>query len=125
MEVYGEVAEYIGDLHRPLGAFLPASGGIIHFYRFPGRRTVISLIQTFYSVPRWSLAYSFLFYSPAGPLGSMGLLFTPTVMVIGRCSWWRRSCSVSLFSGVASRPDNLGHGAFTRRERDSNRLGHR
>jgi len=60
-------------------------GSIIHFYRFPGRRTVISLIQTFYSVPTVVVGlFIFVLFSRAGPLGSMGLLFTPTVMVIGQ-----------------------------------------
>ncbi len=60
-------------------------GSIIHFYRFPGRRVIISLIQTFYSVPTVVVGlFIFVLFSRAGPLGSMGLLFTPTVMVIGQ-----------------------------------------
>jgi tungstate transport system permease protein len=60
-------------------------GSVIHFYSFPGRRTVISLIQTFYSVPTVVVGLIiFVLFSRAGPLGSMGLLFTPTVMVIGQ-----------------------------------------
>jgi tungstate transport system permease protein len=60
-------------------------GSVIHFYRFPARRMVISLIQTFYSVPTVVVGLLvFVLFSRAGPLGEMGLLFTPTVMIIGQ-----------------------------------------
>ena len=60
-------------------------GSIIHFYQFPGRRMLISLIQTFYSVPTVVVGLLvFVLFSRAGPLGGMGLLFTPTVMVLGQ-----------------------------------------
>ncbi len=60
-------------------------GTIIHFYRFPGRRVLINLIQTFYSMPTVVVGLLvFILFSRAGPLGGLGLLFTPTVMVIGQ-----------------------------------------
>jgi tungstate transport system permease protein len=60
-------------------------GSLIHFSRFPGKRTLISLIQTFYSIPTVTVGLLvFVFFSRSGPLGGLNLLFTPTVMVIGQ-----------------------------------------
>jgi len=60
-------------------------GSLIHFNRFPGKQTLISLIQTFYSVPTVTVGLLvFILFSNQGPLGVLGLLFTPTVMVIGQ-----------------------------------------
>lgn len=60
-------------------------GSLIHFYHFPAKRTLINLIQTFYSVPTVAIGlFVFILFSRAGPLGGLNLLFTPTVMVIGQ-----------------------------------------
>jgi len=60
-------------------------GSLIHFRRFRGKRLLISLIQTFYSVPTVVVGlFVFVLLSRAGPLGGLGLLFTPTAMVIGQ-----------------------------------------
>ncbi|MBM3148496.1 MAG: ABC transporter permease subunit [Chloroflexi bacterium] len=60
-------------------------GSLIHFNRFPGKRGLVNVIQTLYSVPTVVIGLLiFLLFSRAGPLGDMGLLFTPTVMVIGQ-----------------------------------------
>src|SRR4030042_4988302 len=60
-------------------------GSLIHFNRFIGKRTLLNLIQTLYSVPTVVVGLLvFLLFSRAGPLGGWGLLFTPTVMVIGQ-----------------------------------------
>ena len=62
----------------PLGSF-------IHFRHFPGRRILISLIQTFFSVPTVAIGlFVFVLFSRTGPLGGLNLLFTPTVMVLGQ-----------------------------------------
>jgi len=58
---------------------------VIHFNRFPGKRVLVSIIQTFYSVPTVVIGLIvFALFSRAGPLGGLSLLFTPTVMVIGQ-----------------------------------------
>ena len=58
---------------------------MIHFNRFPGKRLLVSIIQTFYSVPTVVIGLIvFSMFSRAGPLGGLNLLFTPTVMVIGQ-----------------------------------------
>ena len=59
--------------------------GLIHFNRFPGKRILVNLIQTFYSVPTVAIGlFVFVLFSRAGPLGGLNLLFTPTVMVLGQ-----------------------------------------
>jgi len=59
--------------------------GLIHFNRFRGKRFLVSLIQTFYSVPTVAVGlFVFVFISSAGPLGGLGILFTPTAIVIGQ-----------------------------------------
>ncbi len=60
-------------------------GSLIHFSSFRGKRIVVSLIQTFYSIPTVAVGlFVFVLFSRAGPLGGLGLLFTPTIMVLGQ-----------------------------------------
>lgn len=60
-------------------------GGLIHFHNFRGKRAVVNLIQTLYSLPTVTVGLViFLLLSRSGPLGSFGLLFTPWGMVIGQ-----------------------------------------
>jgi tungstate transport system permease protein len=60
-------------------------GSLVHFHRFPGRRTLINLIQTFYSIPTVAIGlFVFVLFSRAGPLGGLNLLFTPVIMVLGQ-----------------------------------------
>lgn len=60
-------------------------GSLIHFNRFPGKRVLISLIQTFYSIPTVAVGlFVYVFISQAGPLGTLGILFTPTAIVVGQ-----------------------------------------
>ncbi len=58
---------------------------LIHFHTFPGKRILINLIQTFFSIPTVAVGlFVFVLFSRAGPLGGLNLLFTPTVMVLGQ-----------------------------------------
>jgi tungstate transport system permease protein len=58
---------------------------LIHFRRFPGKRFLINLIQTFYSIPTVVVGLLiFLLFSRIGPFGFLDLMFTPTIMVIGQ-----------------------------------------
>ena len=58
---------------------------LIHFNRFPGKRALVNIIQTFYSIPTVAIGlFVFVLFSQAGPLGGLNLLFTPTVMVLGQ-----------------------------------------
>ncbi len=59
-------------------------GALIHFNEFRGKRIVINIIQTFYSLPTVVVGLLvFIMISKSGPLGGLGILFTPTAMIIG------------------------------------------
>jgi tungstate transport system permease protein len=60
-------------------------GGFIYFREFKGKRSLINLIQTLYSLPTVLVGLLvFLLISYQGPLGSLGLLFTPGGMILGQ-----------------------------------------
>jgi len=60
-------------------------GGYIHFREFGGKRGLITIIQTLYALPTVLAGlFVFLLLSRVGPLGFLGLLFTPTGMIIGQ-----------------------------------------
>ncbi|MGZ7135742.1 MAG: ABC transporter permease [Methanobacterium sp.] len=81
----------IRSLYISLSATLIASliaipiGGMIYYYDFYGKRTLINLIQTLYSVPTVIVGlFLFLLISQQGPLADLNLLFTPEGMIIGQ-----------------------------------------
>ena len=58
---------------------------LIHLHRFPGKRLVINIIQTLFSLPTVVVGLLvFVLFSRAGPIGGLNLMFTPTLMVIGQ-----------------------------------------
>ena len=60
-------------------------GSLIHFKQFRGKRALINLIQTFYSIPTVVVGLVvFIFFSRIGPFGIFNLMFTPTIMIIGQ-----------------------------------------
>ena len=60
-------------------------GGVIHFNQFHGKRLLISVVQTFYSIPTVVVGLLvFIVFSTTGPLGYFQLMYTPTIMVIGQ-----------------------------------------
>ena len=60
-------------------------GGFIHFHDFHGKRVLIVLIQTLYSVPTVVVGLLiYLLISRSGPLGFFGLLWTPEGMILGQ-----------------------------------------
>lgn len=60
-------------------------GSLIHFNRFWGKRVLINIIQTFFSVPTVAVGlFVFVLFSRAGPLGGLDFMFTPAVMIIGQ-----------------------------------------
>ena len=62
----------------PLGAILAA-------HSFPGRNGLVILSTTFMALPPVVAGLAiYLLLSRAGPLGSFGLLFTPTAMIIAQ-----------------------------------------
>ena len=60
-------------------------GGFIHFYEFRGKKILIALIQTLYSLPTVVVGLLiYLMISRSGPLGFFGLLYTPQGMILGQ-----------------------------------------
>ena len=60
-------------------------GGIIEFRQFWGKRALINLIQTLYSLPTVTVGLLvFLLVSRSGPLGGLNLLFSPAGMIFGQ-----------------------------------------
>jgi len=58
---------------------------LIHFNHFLGKRSVINIIQTLFSLPSVVVGlFIFVLFSRAGPLGGVNIMFTPTLMVIGQ-----------------------------------------
>lgn len=79
------------SLYISLGATILAAlitipvGGLIHFREFRGKRALIALIQTLYSIPTVVVGLViYLMISKSGPLGVLGLLFTPEGMILGQ-----------------------------------------
>ena len=60
-------------------------GALIHFHQFPVKRVLINVIQALFSLPSVIIGlFIFVLFSRAGPLGELGILFTPTAMIIGQ-----------------------------------------
>ena len=58
-------------------------GSLIHFKHFAGKRVLINLIQTFYSIPTVVVGLLvFLFFSRIGPLGVFDLMFKKVHMAL-------------------------------------------
>lgn len=77
---------YISLTSTLLASFIAIpAGGIIYYYEFAGKRTLINLIQTLYSIPTVLVGlFLFLLISKQGPFGFLNLLFTPNGMIIGQ-----------------------------------------
>ena len=80
------------SLQISLGAVLIATvialplGAAVALLRFPGKRAVTILLNAAMGLPPVVVGLVvYLLLSRAGPLGSYGLLFTPTAMVIAQC----------------------------------------
>ena len=60
-------------------------GSLIHFNHFSGKRVLINIIQTLFFLPTVLVGlFLLVLLSRTGPLGELGILFTPTAMVIGQ-----------------------------------------
>ena len=80
------------SLQISLGAVLAASvialplGASVALLKFPGRRTLAVLLNASMGLPPVVVGLVvYLLLSRAGPLGPLGLLFTPTAMIIAQC----------------------------------------
>jgi tungstate transport system permease protein len=62
-----------------------ALGAWIAVVRFPGRRVVIALLNTLLALPSVVVGLVvYLLLSRAGPLGALGILFTPAAMIMAQ-----------------------------------------
>ncbi len=60
-------------------------GTLIHFRQFRGKGALINIVQTLYFLPTVIVGlFVFVLLSRAGPLGELGILFTPQAMVVGQ-----------------------------------------
>jgi tungstate transport system permease protein len=60
-------------------------GAAVALYRFPGRGLVVALLNAFMGMPPVVVGLVvYLILSRSGPLGSLGLLFTPAAMIIAQ-----------------------------------------
>ncbi len=87
-EVYMTVwtSLYVASIAIILASLLGIPAGlIIGTCQFPGKRIVITLLNTLMALPTVVVGLvCYGFFSRMGPLGSWGLLFTPWAMVIGQ-----------------------------------------
>ena len=60
-------------------------GAALALFRFPGRHTLVVLVNAFMGLPPVVVGLVvYLLLSRAGPLGTLGLLFTPTAMIVAQ-----------------------------------------
>jgi tungstate transport system permease protein len=60
-------------------------GGALALFRFPGRKTIVVLVNALMGLPPVVVGLGvYLALSRAGPFGVLGLLFTPTAMIIAQ-----------------------------------------
>ncbi len=60
-------------------------GAVVAVYRFPGRRAVVILLNALMGLPPVFVGLTvYLMLSRAGPLGVLGLLFTPAAMIVAQ-----------------------------------------
>jgi tungstate transport system permease protein len=75
LEVSGTAILLAALVGCPLGAAVALS-------RFPGRRMIINLLNTFMGLPPVVVGLTvYLILSRSGPLGALGLLFSPSAMI--------------------------------------------
>jgi tungstate transport system permease protein len=85
MEIAGRSLRISGTSSLLASVICIPLASLIYFRSFPGKRALVSLIQTFFSVPTVAVGlFIFVLFSRSGPMGGGGLLFTPTVMVLGQ-----------------------------------------
>ena len=87
-ELYGIIARslLVSGSAIILASFLGISSGIaVALHHFPGRRLLINILNTFMGLPPVVVGLVvYLLLSRSGPLGFLGLLFSPTAMIIAQ-----------------------------------------
>ena len=90
--------------------------------RFPGRRTLTLLLNTLLALPSVVVGLVvYLLLSRSGPLGALGILFTPTAMVVAQTilvlpvvAALTRQLVADALRGSADQLRSMGAGAMTR-----------
>ncbi len=60
-------------------------GALLALMRFPGRSAIVVLVNAFMGLPPVLVGLAvYLLLSRSGPLGNLGILFTPTAMIIAQ-----------------------------------------
>ncbi|MES2749815.1 MAG: ABC transporter permease [Pseudomonadota bacterium] len=60
-------------------------GAVLALVRFPGRSAIVVLVNAFMGLPPVVVGLAvYLLLSRSGPLGDLGILFTPTAMIIAQ-----------------------------------------
>lgn len=93
-------------------------GAAVAVFRFPGRRAVVILLNAFMGLPPVVVGLAvYILLSRAGPLGALGLLFTPTAMVIAQTilvfpiiAAMTHQITRDLYAGYAEQLQSLGAG---------------
>jgi len=61
-------------------------GTALAIYRFRGRSTLVVIVNALLGLPPVVVGLAvYLLLSRSGPLGSLGILFTPTAMIVAQC----------------------------------------
>ncbi|MBM3565516.1 MAG: ABC transporter permease subunit [Alphaproteobacteria bacterium] len=98
-DAFGLIARFDGDLVEIVALSLKVSltavglaaligmplGAALALFRFPGRHSLVVLVNAFMGLPPVVVGLVvYLLLSRAGPLGTFGLLFTPTAMIVAQ-----------------------------------------
>ena len=88
MDLWQVIGTTLGLATIALAAATPVAIGcayVLAAHRFPGRRVAIALFHALLATPTVVVGLLlFLLLSSAGPLGALGLLFTPTAVAAGQ-----------------------------------------
>ena len=85
MEIAGRTLRIAGTSCLLASLISLPLGSLIHCRQFRGKRVLINIIQTLFSVPTVTVGlFVFVLLSRAGPLGELGIFLTPHAMVIGQ-----------------------------------------
>jgi tungstate transport system permease protein len=95
-------------------------GAAVAVWRFPGRRAVAIILNAMMGLPPVVVGLLlYLLLSRAGPLGSFGLLFTPTAMILAQCvlvtpiiASFTRQTIADLYEEYAEQLHSLGVGPW-------------
>lgn len=93
-------------------------GASVAVFKFPGRRAVIILLNAFMGLPPVVVGLAvYIVLSRAGPLGALGLLFTPSAMVTAQTilvfpivAALTHQVTRDLYAGYAEQLQSLGAG---------------